>query len=99
MAGRYIWLSVPTMWGSGFSTVMCTWLQAQGIFAPVVALGVPGRASQSCPFQINLSIFSRETTSSCPSMGGRALQLFPRELNCKLFFTQTTSSCPLKMLS
>ena len=40
MAGRYIQLSIPTMWGSG--TVMCTWLQAQGIFRPVVALGLPG---------------------------------------------------------
>jgi MATE family multidrug resistance protein len=46
MAGKYIWLSVPTMWGSGFSTVMCTWLQAQDIFAPVVALGLPGLAVQ-----------------------------------------------------
>ena len=46
MAGRYILYSVPTMWGSGFSTVMCTWLQAQGIFAPVVALGLPGLAVQ-----------------------------------------------------
>ena len=42
MAGRYIQLSIPTMWGSGYSTVMCTWLQAQGIFRPVVALGLPG---------------------------------------------------------
>lgn len=46
MAGRYIQLSIPTMWGSGYSTVMCTWLQAQGIFRPVVALGLPGLGVQ-----------------------------------------------------
>ena len=46
MAGQYIRLSIPTMWGSGYSTVMCTWLQAQGIFRPVVALGLPGLGVQ-----------------------------------------------------
>jgi MATE family multidrug resistance protein len=57
MAGEYIWLSVPTMWGAGYSTVVCTWLQAQGIFAPVVALGLPGLAVQVVGLKLALPRF------------------------------------------
>ena len=46
MAGTYIICSLPTMWGMGLSTVLCTWLQAQGIFRVVVLLGTPGLAVQ-----------------------------------------------------
>lgn len=46
MAAKYILVSLPTMWGMGFSTVMCTWLQAQGIFRPVVLLSLPALGIQ-----------------------------------------------------
>ena len=46
MAGKYILYSLPTIWGMGLATVVCTWLQAQGIFTVVVLLGTPGLALQ-----------------------------------------------------
>lgn len=46
LAGTYILYSLPTMWGMGLASVLCTWLQAQGIFTVVLALGAPGLALQ-----------------------------------------------------